>query len=153
MYTIKENLDLENLNKLKQLASIVEYSSTSTRLGVNNFDALSVYEFSKWNKWTRNQRLEFKSCLPQEEIESSVIGWFLNFPATTGFLDTMDYWKDTVSAGTITAYSLTPNNKIIIDNEEINVSEGKGIKFSLRNAHAVNTSQTESRWACLMLMI
>lgn len=151
-HIVKTPLSSENLTTLDNLKSTVNFLSNSTRLGANNFDKLSVYEFSKWKTWNRQQRSNFKSCFDSADIEKAVIGWFLKFPANTGFLDTMNAWQDATSAGTIVAYSLTTNNKIVVNGQEIAVNRGEGIEFSLTNTHSVSLSASDSDWACLMLM-
>ena len=152
MYTLREALSSDNLATLNTLRSGVDFVSTRTRLGANSFDKLSVYEYSKWKNWTREQRASFKSCFSEDDISKAVIGYFLKFPANTGFLDEMNAWQDATSAGTIVAYSLTANNSITIDNQAISVEQGKGIEFSLAQLHSVSASSTEGNWACLMLM-
>ena len=151
-HIVKTSLSLENLTTMDNLKSTVNFLSNSTRLGVNNFDNLSVYEFSKWKVWNRQQRSNFKSCFDSADIEKAVIGWFLKFPANTGFLDTMNAWQDAKASGTIIAYSLNDNNKITISGSEITVNRGEGIEFPLTNEHSVGISGVESNWACLMLM-
>ena len=152
MYTQKETLSSENLTALDNLKSAVTFKENSTRLGANKFDKLSVYKFSKWKDWSRDQRANFKSCFTSSDIDKSVIGWFLSFPANTGFLDTMNAWQDAKASGTILAYSLTENNKIIISGAEVTLNRGEGIEFSLINQHSVSISASERNWACLMLM-
>jgi len=152
MYTRRNNLSLENITVLETLKNSVPYISNSTRIGKNNFDGLSVYEFSKWKTWNRDQRKSFKQCFETADIDKSVIGWFLKFPANKGFLDTMTAWQDVTVAGTIVAYSLTENNNITINGEKIAVDKGHGLEFSLKNAHSVSALETEGNWACLMLM-
>jgi hypothetical protein len=152
MYTLRETLSSEYLTALDNLKSAVTFKSNSTRLGANNFNNLSVYEFSKWKDWTREQRSNFKSCFNSSDIDKSVIGWFLNFPANTGFLDTMNTWNGAKASGTILAHSLTANNKIVINGAEVTLNRGEGIEFSLTNEHSVSISAAERNWACLMLM-
>jgi len=152
MYTLRDALSSENLTALNTLKSGVTFVSNNTRLGVNNFNNLSVYEYSKWKTWTRTQRSNFKNCFATADIDKAVIGYFLRFPANTGFLDEMNAWQDATSVGTIVAYSLTENNSITIDGNTVSVAKGQGIEFSLKNAHAISTSATDSDWACLMLM-
>ena len=151
-YTIKTALGSDKLAILDNLKSEVDFVSNSIRLGVNNFDNLSKYEFSKWKTWNRNQRADFKSCFDAAYIDQAVIGWFLNFPANTGFLDTMDAWTSSTAAGTIIAYSLTDQNSIVIEQRTVTLNRGEGIEFPLQLRHAVSISQIDRNWACLMLM-
>jgi hypothetical protein len=152
MYTLRDALSSENLTALNTLKSGVTFVSNNIRLGVNNVDRLSVYDYSKWKTWTRTQRSNFKNCFAEADVNKAVIGYFLKFPANTGFLDEMNTWQDATSVGTIVAYSLTENNSITIDGQTVSVAKGQGIEFSLKNTHAVSASATESNWACLMLM-
>jgi hypothetical protein len=152
MYTQRETLSSESLTALDNLKSVVTFKANSTRLGANKFDKLSVYEFSKWKDWSRDQRANFKSCFTSSDVDKSVIGWFLSFPANTGFLDTMNAWQDAKASGTILAYSLTANNKITISGTEVTLNRGEGIEFSLTNEHSVSILASERNWACLMLM-
>ena len=152
MYNLKETLSSDKLAALDTIKSGVDFVSNTVRLGVNNYDNLSKYEFSKWKNWNREQRSNFKSCFASEDIDKTVIGYFLKFPANTGFLDEMNAWQDAKAVGTIIAYSLTENNSITIDNQVVSVNRGQGVEFSLTNSHSVSTSATEGNWACLMLM-
>ena len=152
MYTLRDALSSENLTALNTLRSSVTFVSNSTRLGVNNFDNLSVYEYSKWKTWNRTQRSTFKNCFATADIDKAVIGYFLKFPANTGFLDEMNAWQDATSAGTIVAYSLSENNSITIGENTVPIAQGQGIEFSLAQLHSISASSTEGNWACLMLM-
>jgi len=148
----RNQISSDNLTALNNILEAVNFTSDSTRLGSGQLANISVYEYSKWKKWNRTQRSNFKACFEADDINKAVIGWFLKFPANTGFLDTINDWDGAKSVGTIVAYSLTPNNTITIDGDEITVEQGHGVEFSLTNPHSVSTSTSNSNWACLMLM-
>ena len=140
------------LTDLKSLASTVTFDSKNRRVGANGIDNMSVYLKSRWYDWTSDQTTTFKDALGSTHVEKSVVGWFLQLPANTGFLDTMDYWNDNGIAGKVVAYSLTNSNNITVDGTTYTVNEGEGIKFSLNLIHEIATSPNKREWACLMLM-
>jgi hypothetical protein len=152
MYTKLEKLTEENINSLKTLMSSVSFTDKKKRLGAHGLDKLSIYLYSKWHDWDRNKKQTFKSNLPLAHVEKSLIGWFLHFPETVGFLDVMDAWVGKTMAGNIVAYALEENQKIWIDNQEILLEKGEGIKFSLRYLHEIKAGNPMQNWACLMLL-
>jgi hypothetical protein len=151
MYKKLANISNESVIKLEALNAIVKQSNEIQHVGVNGYNKLSVYTTSKWYDWTRAQKQEFKNCFAPELVEQSLIGWLLTFPRTTGFLDLMDYWKDTDSAGVIVAYALD-NNEIYLNGTRVVVHQGEGIAFSLRTEHEVKKKAIEQKWACMMLL-
>lgn len=151
-HILKTALSTDNLTALDTLRSNVTFVSNSIRLGVNNYGSLSKYEYSKWKTWNRTQRATFKSCFAATDINTAVIGYFLTFPANTGFLDDMNAWENATAAGTIVAYSLTDNSNITIDGTALTLQRGQGVEFSLTNRHSVSTNTAQSNWVCLMLM-
>jgi len=152
MYKQIPKLVDENLIKLVNLSNVVSYRDKIEHIGVNGYNRLSVYNTSKWYDWTRQQKQEFKSCFENDFSNNAIIGWFLKFPKTIGFLDKIDYWKTTNSAGIILAYALNDEQNIYLNDEKVIVRKGEGIAFSLRNTHEVKTKATEQNWACLMTM-
>jgi len=146
------NLTIENLDKLARLSRVVNYSDKIEHIGVNGYSQLSVYNTSKWYNWTRQQKQEFKSCFDTEFSNKALIGWFLKFPKDTGFLDKMEYWKNTDSAGVVLAYAICDNQEIYLNENKVEVNKGEGIAFSLRAMHEVKSKLTDQHWACLMTM-
>ena len=151
-HILKTALSSANLTALDALKSNVDFVSGVIRLGANNYGNLSKYEVSKWKGWNRTQRSAFKSYFAEEDINKAVIGYFIKFPANTGFLDEMNAWDGETVAGTIIAYSLTDNNSITIDGQVVTLQRGQGVEFSLKNTHSISTAGVERNWACLMLM-
>ena len=152
MYKKLIDLTNDNLVKLESLSDSVAYNSKIQHVGEHGYDQLSVYDTSKWYDWNRAQKQEFKSCFEYDLSNKALIGWFLKFPKTTGFLDLMNYWKDTDSAGVIIAYALEENQDIYLNGVKVVVHKGEGIAFSLRTEHEVKKKATEQKWACMMTM-
>jgi hypothetical protein len=144
------NLSTDTLNALDALKSQVTFKNTGIRVGQNGLDKLSVYEYSKWKTWNRAQKNTFKSAFDSADLEKSLIGWFLKFPGSTGFLDVMDYWQNNNDSGIVLAYSLTDGNSIWIGGTEYHANRGVGFKFSLRHLHEVRANPAERNWACLL---
>lgn len=149
MYKLLPTLNLEKTNQLKDLFSSVEFTNKDRRLGNSGLDKMSIYNYSKWKSWNRHDVQKFKQAFEQNLVEKSLIGWFLEFPADTGFLDLMTTWvgKD---CGIISAFSLVDNQSIWLDGEEVNLKQGEGIEFSLSIPHEVKQSAARQQWACLM---
>jgi len=152
MYEKLTKLNDTSLNILLSLKSSIALTQNEVRLGHNRADNLSEYRFSKWKDWTKSQRDQFKNCFDSQYVDRSVIGWYLNFPANTGFLDLMTTWKNSTNCGTIVAYSFE-NQEIFLEGNGISVMAGEGIKFKLNVAHEIKKSSLDRNWACLMLMI
>jgi len=152
MHKQLSKLNIEELDKLTRLSGVVKYSDKIEHIGVNGYSRLSVYNTSKWYDWNRQQKQEFKSCFEDELSNKAIIGWFLKFPKNVGFLDKMEYWKNTNSAGVVLAYALHDGQEIYINENKVEVSIGEGIAFSLRTTHEVKTKLTDQHWACLLTM-
>jgi len=151
MYEKLAKLNDSVIEDLKNLSLSVPLSSNRKRLGHNGTDKMSVYMHSKWTSWNRQQKLVFKSAFDQSLVDKSVIGWILHFPANTGFLDLMTTWKDQKICGTIISYALE-NQKILLNDIEIDVKKGEGIKFKLSVPHEIKPLSVDQNWACLMLL-
>jgi hypothetical protein len=149
MYKNLPKLNQENIDKLNSLRSQVPFTDKDRRAGSSGLQKMSIYTYSKWKSWNRSQVLTFKESLDQSLVDKALIGWFLKFPATTGFLDLMTTWvgKD---CGIVSAFSLEDNQKIWLNGEEITLNKGEGIQFSLSVLHEVKTANFEQNWACLM---
>jgi len=148
MYKTLTSLNQESVELLQTLKDEVRFRSDNIRIGANKTANRSVYSESKWYDWTRDQKSQFKTAMGNL-VDNAVVGWFINFPKN-GFLDEMDYWLDKTSAGTIVAYSLTDNNKIIIQDEETVCQIGEGISFSLKQIHEIKPEPINRTWACIM---
>lgn len=148
MYDKITRLNDESLEILQNLISQVPFRSDNIRIGVNKTSNKSVYSESKWYNWNRQQKIQFKEAMGSL-VDTAVVGWFIKFPQN-GFLDKMDYWLDKTSAGTIVAYSLNNNNKIIMQDQEVKCDLGEGISFSLKQIHEIKPESFERNWACLM---
>lgn len=152
MYEKLTKLNDTNFNTLLSLKSSAVFTRNGMRLGLNRTDNLSEYTLSKWKDWTKSQRDQFKNCFDRQYVDKSVIGWFLNFPSNTGFLDLMNTWENSENCGTVVAYSFE-NQEIFLDGTCINLTAGEGIKFKLSITHEIKKSSLDRNWACLMLMI
>jgi hypothetical protein len=153
MYETLTTLNSENLTALRNLRDQLQYNSNVIRLGVSGADNPSVHQVSRWKNWTRAQKTDFKNQFSQEFLDTAVIGWIVKYPANTGFLDKMNAWTDSKVAGTVVAYALEDSQNIWIDDIEVIVNSGEGIKFSLKQLHEVKKQSTEQSWACLMCLI
>jgi hypothetical protein len=139
----------QQVDRLSALMLQVKMNDTTEHYGVNGFEKISVYTGSKWYDWNRLQKKEFKECFDSNYISKALIGWFLHFPANTGFLDLTRYWEDKSIANSVISYALT-DSEIWLNNECVTVAKGEGIAFSLRVPHEVKTKSAEQNWACLM---
>jgi len=151
MYTLLQKLEEEKIKSLNDLLHSVNFQNKDIRPGKNAPQIMSVYNHSKWYNWQREQKNNFIEALSNYS-NTAVVGWFLSLPAD-GFLDTMDYWQNMVSAGTITAFSLTDNNPIIIEGSTLTIERGAGIQFHLKQLHEIRPATFERNWACLMQLI
>lgn len=149
MHETLTTLDSSTVDALVGLKSDITFASDNIRIGENGLAKLSVYNYSKWYNWSREQRETYKDLL-SDYVDTAIVGWFISFPANTGFLDNMTYWKDKSDSGTVVAFSLTNNNTIKIAGNTITVNKGEGIRFSLRQVHEVELASFERNWACLM---
>lgn len=152
MYETLPTLTEESITKLTDLQLSVSLSNKDIRLGASGINNISVYEQSKWTTWTREQKLTFKEVMGSF-VEKAIVGWFLKFPANSGFLDTMNAWAESKSAGTIVAYALKDGQNIWINGSEVTVNKGEGIKFNLKHIHEVKPSNNDQIWACLMQLV
>lgn len=146
-------LESSTVTTLTNLMSSVNFTDKNIRLGAGGIDNRSVFTYSKWYDWNRTQKNNFKDCFQSSVIDTTLVGWFLKFPANTGFLDLMDNWVETPEAGTVLAYALKDNQKIVLDGTEVTVAKGAGIKFKLSVPHKIETSASGQDWACLMQLI
>jgi len=151
-YELLTKLDSSSISSLNTIKDAITFTDQNIRLGENRTDNMSVYRYSKWTTWNRTQKSDFKDCFESSDIEKSVIGWFLNFPANTGFLDNMTYWNDKDDCGTVVSYALEAQS-IIIDGTTVNLEAGQGIKFKLNQSHKIETSSSARNWACIMMMV
>jgi hypothetical protein len=151
MYEKLSTLPTEKVQTLEEIFSTVPMSEHRKRVGAGGVDHMSVYTHSKWTTWNRYQKLSFKTAFEPAFLDKAVIGWMLHFPANTGFLDLMTAWVDEKICGTVIAYALA-DQQIELNGEVVEVGQGEGIKFSLRIPHEIKLSQTDQKWACLMLM-
>ena len=152
MYEKLSKLTNEQINTLRTLQQNVPMTDKHIRLGINGQDNISVYNYSKWSTWNRIQKAQFKSIFLQDHIDKSVVGWFLNLPANTGFLDKMIAWQGQNNCGTVISYALE-NQTIYINDAPVAIEAGEGIKFKLNVTHEIKTDTQERNWACVMIMI
>jgi hypothetical protein len=151
MYEKLSTLPIEKIQTLEEISLTVPMSEHRKRVGAGGVSRMSVYTHSKWTTWNRHQKSSFKSVFDSTFLDKAVIGWILHFPANTGFLDLMTAWVDDKICGTIVAYALA-DQKIELNGEVVEVARGEGIKFGLQIPHEIKSSQTDQKWACLMLM-
>lgn len=154
MYTKLHSIPEAELTKILALRDEVTFTlSTGSRRrnGVNPTEKLSMYEYSKWFTWTHAQRQVVRSVLGEPLTRKSQQLYFLNIPAKTGFLDTMDYWvgKEKM-CGKIAAYALEDNMTIYIDSRAVKLMRGEGIYFCLSELHRIDASKAGQKWLCTM---
>lgn len=153
MLLLSQRLTPEQLTKLAEMSKTVRYTDAKTfkrRMGESG--RLSIYRYSKWLTWGLDNRTEFKSCFPPELIKGALIGWFLDFPVITGFLDRITTWVNDKVAGYIVTYNVSETPNIIyIDDEPVTVEPGQAICFSLKHVHEIKPSKERGTWASIML--
>ena len=153
MYKILNALSEEQKNNLLTLQSqvtMVPAVSHRRRMGEHINKNLSVYNLSKYLKWTVAQRKTFKENFPANADSKAVIKWFVEYPATTGFLDRMTYWVNEPSPSWLTCYNIKGAGNIILDGKSITVPVGQGIEFSVDTVHEITPTSTGTVWACVM---
>lgn len=153
MYENLTALDSSTVDQLLVLKGAVPFTNKNIRLGSGGIENRSVYTYSRWYEWNRTQKSTYETALGSALIDKSIVGWFLDIPANTGFLDLMDNWVDEPMAGTVVAYSLANGQEIIINGSTVTVNRGEGIRFSLKMPHEIKTSASGQQWACLMQLI
>lgn len=151
MYKTLPQLSPATLQTFDTLVQQVSFTNNNIRLGANGTEKVSKYFYSRWFDWNNAQRISFKNCFGTA-ADNALVGWFLTFPANTGFLDLMTYWQDKVMAGVVVAYALEDNQKIWLDGKELIFNKGEGLKFNLKVLHEVKNSNMQQKWACLMLL-
>jgi hypothetical protein len=153
MYKILNALSEEQKNNLLTLQSqvtMVPATSHRRRMGENINENLSVYNLSKYLKWTVAQRKTFKENFPDNADSKAVVKWFVEYPANTGFLDRMTYWVNEASPSWLTCYNIKGAGNIILDGKPITVPEGQGIEFSVDMIHEIKPTSAGTLWACVM---
>lgn len=138
---------------LSDLAANVAFTRSEShrrRMGANGQDALSQYLYSRWYTWDRKQRLRFKRALPQPLIERALVGWFLALPPGDGFLDRMEAWVGVPMSGTVVAYALNRDQRVLLNDTEVFVPQSEGLIFNLQVVHEIKPSPTGQLWACVM---
>lgn len=149
MYKIETTLSSDDLAAFDSLIGTVPFTNNNIRLGANGIEKLSRYSYSRWFDWTNDQRTTFKNSFGSD-ANTALVGWFLTFPANTGFLDLMTYWQDKTMAGNIVSYALNDNQRIWLDGTEVAVNRGEGVKFSLKIPHEIKISTVTQNWVCVM---
>lgn len=152
MYEKLSRITNDQIQILRTLKETVPMTDKHIRLGQHGTDKISIYNYSKWSLWNRVQKNNFKSIFAQEDLDKSVVGWLLNLPSNTGFLDRMIAWEGQDNCGTVVAYALE-DQEIYINDAVVTVLSGEGIKFKLNQPHEIKTSSNERNWACIMVMI
>ena len=153
MYKILNALSEEQKNNLLTLQSqvtMVPAVSHRRRMGEHINEKLSVYNLSKYLKWTVTQRKTFKENFPANADSKAVVKWFVEYPASTGFLDRMTYWINEPSPSWLTCYNIKGAGNIVLDGQIITVPVGQGIEFSVDMVHEITPTSTGTVWACVM---
>lgn len=155
MYTLYPKLSEENITELKALKgelNFVESKAQRRRMGENGLNRASWYLTSRSFTWLQEQRARFAKLVPEKQVKNSLVSWFVEYPAKTGFLDRMTYWVDKTMAGTVIVYALDGDYEILIENKRVVVPRGEGIGFSLRLVHEIKESKAGQLWACMMVL-
>ena len=106
MYIRFKEFSPEAVDRLTAISNEVNYKdaySHRRRVGERGAANLSVYRYSRWYDWTKAQREAYKADHLQDAINNAVVGWFLDIPAGTGFLDRMTAWVGKPMSGTVIA--------------------------------------------------
>lgn len=138
---------------LAAIASVVEFKDSSShrrRIGVNKFNRLSVYKYSRYLTWDASTREKFFATFPSEVISKSVVCWFLQIPKETGFLDRLETWKNEKSPSWITAYVVSGTGTLILNDNMVKMNEGCGVTFPLSLPHEIPLTPDGAIWACSM---
>jgi len=151
MFTKISKLTQEQIEALIKIKDSVQFYNTDIRPGKNAPEIMSRYLESKWYSWSRKQKKLFQDVF-ESYMQSTVMGWFLHFPVN-GFLDEMNYWENTVSCGSVVCFSLSDNNKIVIDGKETILHTGEGLSFNLKYVHSASKTDTAKDWVCLMQLV
>lgn len=155
MYKLYPKLSKDAIDNLKALRGelpMVESHSIRRRMGENGPARLSWYLTTRSFTWTAAQRARFVAELPPVQTKGSLVNWFVEYPAKTGFLDRMVYWVGADIAGTVIAYALDGDYEILIQDKRVVVPRGEGIGFNLREIHEIKESKTGQLWACMMVL-
>lgn len=153
MHKITSALTAEQLKNLQDLQSqikMVPATSHRRRMGENKYNNLSVYNYSRFLKWTAAQRKIFKENFPTNADNKAVVKWFVEYPANTGFLDRMTYWVNEKSPSWFTCYNIKGSGNITIGDELVVVPVGQGITFPVNEIHEIAPTSTGTTWACVM---
>lgn len=154
MHKLLEKLDETVRNELLTLSKSVTFKpaiSHRRRMGMSGKDKLSIYNNSKYLKWTSEQRSIFKTCIGDKLANKALVSWFVQFPAETGFLDKLNTWVNSPSPAWLYCYLVEGKGKVGLNEQVIELEAGQGIAYSLANIHSVETTQEGSLWACVMI--
>lgn len=154
MYSRLHSLTTEAVEALLELKENVAFTTASgsrRRQGLNDMNALSIYNYSKWFNWKSAQRDIVKGLIPEAQTKYAKQVWFLEIPEKTGFLDVMTYWVGTEAmCGKVCAYALK-DQVISISGREVRVKKGEGIYFCLSEVHQIKPSAAGQLWFCTMV--
>lgn len=154
MHKLLDKLDDTVRNELLTLSKSITFKpavSHRRRMGMSGKNKLSVYNNSKYLKWTSEQRATFNTCLGKELTDKALVCWFVEFPAETGFLDKLNTWVKNVSPAWLVCYLVEGKGKVTLNDQVIELEAGQGIAYSLANIHGVESTQEGSLWACVMI--
>ncbi|MNF35470.1 hypothetical protein D3C81_331420 [compost metagenome] len=123
------------------------------RVGANTNQNLSVYKDTRWFKWSAEQRKRFKDAFNNSpHVARALVGYFLEFPKNSGFLDLMDTWADQGErSAIIVAYAMYDGQHILINGQKVILNAGEGIAFHVSQLHEVKKSKLDALWANTMV--
>lgn len=141
---------LEGLISLRESVNMVSACTHRRRIGVNKFNKLSVYDYSRYMSWTHTQRQLFSKFFPKKADDVAVVKWFVEFPPYTGFLDRLESWTTDPSPSWVTSYCIRGNGHVIINDEHVYAEQGQGLCFPLSAPHEVPPTEHGSTWAFVL---
>lgn len=155
MITRLKKLTPTRVTRLRQLYdtfNVPQATARRLRMGENGNANSSVYHTTRWFSWRYQVRDMFKEQLPENMVNSAMVGWFLDLPPETGHLDRMTTWVGKEAAsGTAMAYSLQDGQVIYLNDVAYQLNRGDGIGFHLSEVHEIRPSKEGQLWACVMV--
>lgn len=125
--------------------------SVRRRMGVNKWNALSVYNVAKWYFFGHKNRAEYKAQFPADKIEKAFTGWYLHVPEG-GFIDKIATWVDKTTQNMhYCSIALHDNQTILINDQPYTFNKGDVCWFNIKCTYEIPVTTTEQLWACILV--